>query len=183
MDPISVKFWIDPELWTNKITPYFEDKCLEMGNSDFDLRVLKVYSGPLVDNIIFEPDVYGGYHLSTNRIYTINLGIKCEIIEGYFGLLTLRSSMGQKGVCQPTPGKIDPSYRGYIYLTVFCPFLPFVAPPTLQFGERIAQITIKKYYKNYQIVNNFNELSITNRGELGHGQYTGKGIVAIREKK
>jgi len=51
--------------------------------------------------------------------YTIDLGVRVAIPDGYYGQLTLRSSAGKKGLAIPNGvGIIDSGYRGNLKLLV-----------------------------------------------------------------
>lgn len=72
-------------------------------------------------------------------IYTIDLGIRVAIPDGYYGQLTLRSSAGKKGLTTPNGvGIIDPGYRGNIKLLVTA----LAEPVLVATGERICQLII-----------------------------------------
>lgn len=72
-------------------------------------------------------------------VYTIDLGVRVAIPDGYYGQLTLRSSAGKKGLTSPNGiGIIDSGYRGNLKLLVTA-----VAEPVLvAAGERICQLII-----------------------------------------
>lgn len=72
-------------------------------------------------------------------VYTIDLGVRVAIPDGYYGQLTLRSSAGKKGLTIPNGvGIIDSGYRGNIKLLVAA-----VAEPVLVAAEeRICQLII-----------------------------------------
>lgn len=72
-------------------------------------------------------------------VYTINLGIRVAIPDGYYGQLTLRSSAGKKGLIIPSGvGIIDPDYRGSLKLLVSA-----LADPTLvAAGDRVCQLVV-----------------------------------------
>lgn len=75
----------------------------------------------------------------SGAVYTIDLGIRVAIPDGYYGQLTLRSSAGKKGLIIPNGvGIIDSDYRGNLKLLVSA-----VAEPTLvRAGERVCQLVI-----------------------------------------
>lgn len=72
-------------------------------------------------------------------VYTIDLGIRVAIPDGYYGQLTLRSSAGKEGLSIPNGvGIIDSGYRGSLKLLVTA-----LAEPTLiSTGERVCQLVI-----------------------------------------
>lgn len=72
-------------------------------------------------------------------VYTINLGIRVAIPDGYFGQLTLRSSAGKKGLVVPHGvGVIDSGYRGDLKITVTAVAEPVLVVP----GSRLCQLVI-----------------------------------------
>ena len=72
-------------------------------------------------------------------VYTIDLGVRVAIPDGYYGQLTLRSSAGTKGLTTPNGvGIIDSGYRGNIKLLVTA----LAEPVLVGAGERICQMII-----------------------------------------
>jgi len=72
-------------------------------------------------------------------VYTIDLGIRVAIPDGYYGQLTLRSSAGKKGLAIPNGvGIIDSGYRGNLKVLV----TSLTEPVQVATGERICQLTI-----------------------------------------
>jgi dUTP pyrophosphatase len=72
-------------------------------------------------------------------VYTIDLGVKAAIPDGYYGQLVLRSSAGKKGLTMPHGvGVIDSGYRGNLKVLVAA----LAAPALVAAGERICQLTI-----------------------------------------
>lgn len=72
-------------------------------------------------------------------VHTIDLGIRVAIPDGYYGQLTLRSSVGLKGLAIPHgAGIIDSGFRGDLKVAV----VALVAPVTVPTGERICQLII-----------------------------------------
>lgn len=72
-------------------------------------------------------------------VYTIDLGVRAAIPDGYYGQLTLRSSAGQAGLTIPHGvGVIDSGYRGNIKLLV----TTLTEPVLVSAGERICQLII-----------------------------------------
>ena len=60
-----------------------------------------------------------GCLVRSGAVYTIDLGIRVAIPDGYYGQLTLRSSAGKKGLIIPNGvGIIDSDYRGTLKLLV-----------------------------------------------------------------
>lgn len=80
-----------------------------------------------------------GVLVRSGAVYTIDLGVRVAIPDGYYGQLTLRSSAGKKGLTIPNGvGIIDSGYRGNLKLLVAA-----LAEPTLvAVGERICQLII-----------------------------------------
>ena len=75
----------------------------------------------------------------SGAVYTIDLGVRVAIPDGYYGQLTLRSSAGKKGLTIPNGvGIIDSGYRGTLKLLVTA-----LADPVLVAAEeRVCQLTI-----------------------------------------
>lgn len=72
-------------------------------------------------------------------VYTIDLGVRVAIPDGYYGQLTLRSSVGKKGLAIPNGvGVIDSGYRGDLKLLVSA----LAEPVLVAAGERICQLII-----------------------------------------
>lgn len=107
-------------------------------------------------------------------VYTINLGIRVAIPDGYYGQLTLRSSAGKKGLAIPSGvGVIDPGYRGDLKLAVTA----LSDPVLVAAGERVCQLIIlPRPAVNIQAAPVEDD---TSRGEGGFGS-TGSGAM-VRE--
>lgn len=74
-------------------------------------------------------------------IYTIDLGVRVAIPDGYYGQLTLRSSAGAKGLTMPHGvGVIDSGYRGNVKVLVAA----LAEPVLVAAGDRICQLIIRK---------------------------------------
>lgn len=72
-------------------------------------------------------------------VYSIDLGVRVAIPDGYYGQLVLRSSAGSKGLTIPHgAGIIDPGYRGNLKVVVTA----LVDPVLVAAGERICQLII-----------------------------------------
>lgn len=72
-------------------------------------------------------------------VYTINLGVRVAIPDGYYGQLTLRSSAGKEGLVIPHGvGVIDSGYRGDLKIAVTAVAEPVLVAP----GSRICQLII-----------------------------------------
>lgn len=72
-------------------------------------------------------------------VYTIDLGIRVAIPDGYYGQLTLRSSAGERGLTMPHGvGIIDSGYRGNLKLLVSA----LAEPVMVAVGERVCQLVI-----------------------------------------
>lgn len=80
-----------------------------------------------------------GCLVRSGAVYTINLGVRIAIPDGYYGQLTLRSSAGKKGLTIPNGvGIIDSGYRGDIKLLVTA----VAGPVMVAAGERICQLIV-----------------------------------------
>lgn len=72
-------------------------------------------------------------------VYTIDLGVRVAIPDGYYGQLTLRSSVGKKGLTIPNGfGVIDSGYRGNLKVLTTA----LTDPVLVAAGERICQLII-----------------------------------------
>lgn len=72
-------------------------------------------------------------------VYTIDLGIRVAIPDGYYGQLTLRSSAGKNGLAIPHGvGVIDSGYRGNLKVLVTA----LTEPVLVAARERICQLII-----------------------------------------
>ena len=72
-------------------------------------------------------------------VYTIDLGIRTMIPDGYYGQLTLRSSAGEKGLILPNGvGIIDSGYRGNLKILVAA----LAEPVLVAARDRICQLII-----------------------------------------
>lgn len=74
-------------------------------------------------------------------VYTIDLGVRVAIPDGYYGQLTLRSSAGLKGLTIPHGvGIIDSGYRGNLKVAVAA----LAEPVLVAARDRICQLIILK---------------------------------------
>ena len=72
-------------------------------------------------------------------VYTIDLGVRVAIPDGYYGQLTLRSSAGKRGLTIPHGvGVIDSGYRGHLKVLVAA----IAEPVEIATGESICQLII-----------------------------------------
>lgn len=72
-------------------------------------------------------------------VYSIDLGVRVAIPDGYFGQLALRSSAGAKGLAIPHgAGIIDSGYRGDLKVAITALADPVPVPT----GERICQLIV-----------------------------------------
>lgn len=72
-------------------------------------------------------------------VYTIDLGVRVAIPDGYYGHLVLRSSAGRRGLTIPHGvGVIDSGYRGNLKVLVAA----LAEPVLVAAGERICQLII-----------------------------------------
>lgn len=80
-----------------------------------------------------------GVLVRQGAVYTIDLGVRVAIPDGYYGQLTLRSSAGKKGLIIPNGiGIIDPGYRGNLKLLVAV----LAEPVLVATGERVCQLSV-----------------------------------------
>lgn len=74
-------------------------------------------------------------------VYTIDLGVRVAIPDGYYGELTLRSSAGARGLAIPHGvGVIDSGYRGNLKVLV----VALAEPVLVAARDRICQLVIHK---------------------------------------
>lgn len=74
-------------------------------------------------------------------VYTIDLGVRVAIPDGYYGQLVLRSSAGAKGLTMPHgAGVIDSGYRGNLKILVAA----LAEPVLVAAQDRICQLIIHK---------------------------------------
>nr|DAF98671.1 MAG TPA: dCTP deaminase dUTPase [Siphoviridae sp. ctgaU3] len=72
-------------------------------------------------------------------VYTIDLGVRVAIADGYYGQLTLRSSAGKRGLVIPNGvGIIDSGYRGNLKLLV----TSLTEPVLVAAGDRVCQLIV-----------------------------------------
>lgn len=72
-------------------------------------------------------------------VYTIDLGVRVAIPDGYYGQLVLRSSAGVQGLVMPHGvGVIDPGYRGNLKVLVAA----LAEPVLVAARERICQLIV-----------------------------------------
>ena len=130
-----------------------------------------------------------GYDLKSVEDFTINpgetchkvrTGVKVKIPYGTVGLLSMRSSIGDKGIILTNaPGQIDSDYRGEIFGTIHN---LSKEPISIKAGERIFQLTFVPV-RIGDIVNvpEFSPDKFKNeRGEGGFGS-TNKTIENVNE--
>lgn len=87
---------------------------------------------------LFIPEGQGAL-VRPGAVYTIDLGVRVAIPDGYYGQLTLRSSAGKKGLATPNGiGIIDSGYRGNLKLLI----VALTEPVLVATGERICQLVI-----------------------------------------
>lgn len=80
-----------------------------------------------------------GVLVRPGAVYTIDLGVKVAIPDGYYGQLTLRSSAGKRGLIIPHGvGVIDSGYRGHLKVLVAA----IAEPVKIAAGESICQLII-----------------------------------------
>ena len=109
------------------------------------------------------------YSLSPIRPTLINCGLSVKIPEGYFGLISGRSSLALKGVIAHL-GIIDNDYRGCVcVILINLNFDNY----NIEIGDRKGQLTLVKYDKAvFKEVLNFNSKSLLER--VGGFGSTGK---------
>lgn len=107
----------------------------------------------------------------SGAVYTIDLGIRVAIPDGYYGQLTLRSSAGKKGLTIPNGvGIIDSGYRGNLKVLVTA----LTEPVLVAAKERICQLVILPLPPTHVEVGILDDT--TDRGQGGFGS-TGTGAT------
>jgi len=103
-------------------------------------------------------------HIYPGTSEVVDLHIMVEIPEGYYGLLTHRSSLAFRRDCIISTGIIDSDYRGSISCKIFN-----LGKDIQHFdkAERVAQLIVQKYESMVPMVSY--ALSDTARGENGFG--------------
>ena len=101
----------------------------------------------------------------TDQVNMMNLDIACEIPQGYYGKLVVRSSMSKRGIMLAHgTGVIDSDYRGWIHAPLYS---RVKGGSLIQEGERIVQLLICPVTQvDLELVD---ELSETERGNGGFG--------------
>lgn len=113
-----------------------------------------------------------GVLVRPGAVYTIDLGIRVAIPDGYYGQLALRSSAGKRGLVIPNGvGVIDSGYRGNLKALVAA----IAGPVLVAAGERICQLIVHPQPSVEEVVGVVEDS--TARGEGGFGS-TGRGAVA-----
>ena len=104
------------------------------------------------------------YSLSQIKPTLANCGLSVRIPEGYFGLISGRSSLALKGVIAHT-GIIDNDYSGCVCVILIN---LNVHNYEIEVGDRIGQLTLVKYDKAvFKEVLNFNFESLERVGGFG----------------
>lgn len=113
-----------------------------------------------------------GCLVRSGAVYTIDLGVRVAIPDGYYGQLVLRSSAGAKGLTIPNGmGIIDSGYRGDLKLLVAA----LADPVLIAAEERLCQLIILPLPHVDAEVGVVDDN--TDRGRAGFGS-TGTGAVA-----
>lgn len=139
-----MKFYVqDPQL--KKLYQDWFEKEYDPLNAGFDLRC--------ADDVV----------VSMNGVKEVSSGLCVEIPQGYFGILTLRSSMTRNGY-KANIGIIDSNYRGEVGI-IFETTNRKNLTDYFKKGDRIAQLIIVPYmnFTNASFIENKNEMSTTKR--------------------
>lgn len=119
---------------------------------------------------LYVPEGQGAL-VRSGAVYTIDLGVRVAIPDGYYGQLALRSSAGKKGLTIPNGiGIIDSGYRGNLKLLVAA----LTEPVLIAAGERVCQLTILRL-PSVEVEAGIVDTG-TGRGQGGFGS-TGAGAV------
>ena len=119
---------------------------------------------------LYVPEGQGAL-VRSGAVYTIDLGVRVAIPDGYYGQLALRSSAGKKGLTIPNGiGIIDSGYRGNLKLLVAA----LAEPVLVAAGERVCQLSILRL-PSVEVEPGIVDAG-TDRGQGGFGS-TGTGAV------
>ena len=101
----------------------------------------------------------------SGMVHMMNLEIACEIPQGYYGKLVVRSSMAKRGIMLAHgTGVIDSDYRGNIHAPLYS---RAYGGSVVEKGERIVQLLICPVEQVE--IKTVSSLSETDRGEGGFG--------------
>lgn len=114
-----------------------------------------------------------GCLVKPGAVYTIDLGVRVAIPDGYYGQLTLRSSAGKKGLTIPNGvGIIDSGYRGNLKLLVAA----LAGPVLVAAEERVCQLVVLR-----QPLVNVKAGVVDADTDRGQGGFGSTGTAAIRD--
>lgn len=149
------------------------------GDASFDLRVASVSEivpnghvlcGGKQEFIPLGTDSVNCFVLEAGKEYSIGTGIALEIPDGYFGMLSLRSSFGRAGfILMNAPGVIDAGFRNEVLATVM-----LVVPQNILVPKwyRAVQMTIVP-----KIATNLIQVAKLSDSERGMGGFGSTGGV------
>jgi dUTPase len=195
----DIKVFVDPALWSTKfLDEYWSDSSHDVLNAGYDLRACAIKKGTIKSNNNFERTTIrngkAGWLLLPYQMYSVDTGVVFEIPEGFYGAVSLRSSIFQSGIAMPSEGKVDASYRGHVWVTIR--YMPDLYTSSnagtlkvasigrlaadnqreainnffLGYHDRFAQLIVEPYLKqNIVCVADLDSLSVTNRGDGGFG--------------
>jgi dUTPase len=196
---LDIRVFVDPALWPTKFSDeYWSDSSRDVLNAGYDLRACAVRKGTIKSSNNFElttiRDGRVGWLLLPYQMYSVDTGVVFEIPEGFYGAVSLRSSIFQSGIAMPSEGKVDASYRGHVWVTIrYVPNLytsskagtlkvvPIGRLVTdnqreddnnffLGYHDRFAQLIVQPYLKQHIVcVPSQDDLTVTNRGDGGFG--------------
>ena len=109
------------------------------------------------------------YFIQGGQQVLVRTGVAFEIPPGFVGLIRPRSGLATKaGVGMNSSGVVDSGYRGEIFVNLINHSKQGY---NIQPGDRIAQIVFIPFYSvHFDVVE---ELSLSERGENGHGSTGG----------
>jgi dUTP pyrophosphatase len=125
---------------------------------------------------IFAPQKAGdvGYDLAIANSATIqpgeiaklSTGVRVALPAGFWGLVTVRSSVGLRGLLLASSGVVDNGYRGIVYV-------PLVNVGTqlqeVKAGDRVAQLLLLPLFTPVMEYSPPEEVTVTERGDGGFG--------------
>ena len=110
--------------------------------------------------------VHGDYILGPGQTIDLDLGVSIKSDEGFWTLLTARSStMRNKGLII-AQGIIDPGYIGPLYATAYN-----ITDQDIEIknGDRVAQLIVMPNYTEMCVLTRVDRLPETERGTNGFG--------------
>ena len=108
--------------------------------------------------------------IKENEKVDIDIEVKVEIPEGYYGRVAPRSGLAKNNGISVLAGVIDSDYRGNIIVLIHkLPLIGLEKETIIPAGKAIAQLIIEKIYEGEEEMIIDDIISKTERGEGGFG--------------